>query len=282
MASRLPDSSAVARLAALRMLEEERQKAQIAQQLVTALQQVAQQQQSANNNPFPSLLQQQQQQNLQALASISSLLNRNNNVNLLNQLSTAPALDPILAQLLLQGTHADPPSTSLMSPPTPLSHSASPTSILDNATASDQAAVAILSRKRKGRSGTFPQKLHQMLSDLEAQPDLADIASFLPHGRAFCIHKPRDFCKHIMPKYFRMSRFSSFQRQLNLYEFHRINEGPDKGAYAHELFQKGRPILSTMMKRNKIKGVKKQQQHTTTTAVVHDSSSSPDDSGSEA
>lgn len=59
-----------------------------------------------------------------------------------------------------------------------------------------------------------------------------------------------------MPKYFRMSRFSSFQRQLNLYDFQRVTEGPDKGAYYHELFVQGRPILSTMMKRNKIKGIK--------------------------
>lgn len=111
--------------------------------------------------------------------------------------------------------------------------------------------------KRKGRTGSFPQKLHQILQELERQDGGAAIASFLPHGRAFAIHKPRDFVKTIMPKYFRMSRFSSFQRQLNLYDFQRITtEGPDKGAYYHELFVKDRPSLSTMMKRNKIKGMK--------------------------
>jgi HSF-type DNA-binding len=67
-------------------------------------------------------------------------------------------------------------------------------------------------RKRKGRSGTFPQKLHQMLSDLVHQEHGSDIASFLPHGRAFAIHKPREFANSVMPRYFRMSRFSSFQR----------------------------------------------------------------------
>ena len=118
-------------------------------------------------------------------------------------------------------------------------------------------------RRRKGRTGTFPQKLHQMLSDLERQEGGAEIASFLPHGRAFAIHKPREFVKHVMPKYFRMSRFSSFQRQLNLYDFQRITEGPDKGSYYHELFVQGRPILSTMMKRNKIKGVKNKNNNNT-------------------
>ena len=130
--------------------------------------------------------------------------------------------------------------------------SAAAVALLDNAAISSLPAE----RRRKGRTGTFPQKLHQMLSDLEREEGGIEIASFLPHGRAFAIHKPRDFVKHVMPKYFRMSRFSSFQRQLNLYDFQRITEGPDKGSYYHELFVQGRPILSTMMKRNKIKGVK--------------------------
>jgi hypothetical protein len=107
---------------------------------------------------------------------------------------------------------------------------------------------------RKGRTGTFPQKMHLMLADLEQEEGGREIASFLPHGRAFCIHKPKEFVKKVMPKYFRMSRFSSFQRQLNLYEFQRITEGPDKGAYYHELFLQGRPMLCTQIKRNKIKG----------------------------
>jgi hypothetical protein len=59
-------------------------------------------------------------------------------------------------------------------------------------------------RKRKGRTGTFPQKLHTMLADLERQEGGSSIASFLPHGRAFAIHKPREFQKSVMPKYFRM------------------------------------------------------------------------------
>lgn len=45
------------------------------------------------------------------------------------------------------------------------------------------------------------------------------------------------------------------QTQLNLYDFQRVTEGVDKGSYYHELFVQGRLVLSTMMKRNKIKGV---------------------------
>jgi hypothetical protein len=36
--------------------------------------------------------------------------------------------------------------------------------------------------------------------------------------------------------------------------------GPDKGSYFHSLFVHGRPILSTMMKRVKIKGIKTLQE----------------------
>jgi hypothetical protein len=106
----------------------------------------------------------------------------------------------------------------------------------------------------KGRIEPFPAKLHRMLSELEQQEGGTDIASFLAHGRAFAIHKPKKFAEEVMPKYFRMSRFSSFQRQLNLYDFQRITEGKDKGAYWHELFLYERPGLTRQMKRTKIKG----------------------------
>lgn len=81
--------------------------------------------------------------------------------------------------------------------------------------------------KRTGRSSVFPHLLHCVLADLEAH-GRTDIASFLPHGRAFMIHKPLEFEMKVMPKYFRMGHFTSFQRQLNLYEFQRITRGADK------------------------------------------------------
>lgn len=85
-------------------------------------------------------------------------------------------------------------------------------------------------RRKGGRSGKFPLKLHDMLTELERQ-GRTDIASFLPHGRGFVIHNSREFTRHVMSKYFRMSHFSSFQRQLNLYDFQRASEGPEKGSY---------------------------------------------------
>jgi hypothetical protein len=88
-----------------------------------------------------------------------------------------------------------------------------------------------------GVSEPFPQKLYRMLEEAEAN-DQEAVLSFFPHGRAFTVHKPRQFIDEIMPKYFSTNRMSSFQRQLNLYGFRRVTEGRDKGGYFHEFFLK--------------------------------------------
>ncbi len=108
-------------------------------------------------------------------------------------------------------------------------------------------------RNRGGVTVPFPEKLHQMLQYAEKN-DLTEIVSFFTHGRAFAIHKPVQFVADIMPKFFKQSRFTSFQRQVNLYGFQRLSQGPDSGGYYHELFLKGRPGLCINMKRTKVKG----------------------------
>eukprot|EP00533_Pseudo-nitzschia_delicatissima_P012656 CAMPEP_0197271198 /NCGR_PEP_ID=MMETSP1432-20130617/8215_1 /TAXON_ID=44447 /ORGANISM="Pseudo-nitzschia delicatissima, Strain UNC1205" /LENGTH=353 /DNA_ID=CAMNT_0042736595 /DNA_START=112 /DNA_END=1173 /DNA_ORIENTATION=- len=103
-------------------------------------------------------------------------------------------------------------------------------------------------RTRGGVTEPFPEKLHRMLLEIEKDGS-GHIISFFPHGRAFGIHDCDKFEEKTMPKYFKQSRLSSFQRQLNLYGFTRIVSGPDSGGYYHELFLKGRPALCTHMRR---------------------------------
>ena len=73
--------------------------------------------------------------------------------------------------------------------------------------------------KRGPRGGVydpFPIKLHRMLDQTEDE-GLDSVVSWLSHGRAFKIHKPKMFALSIMPKFFNQSKYTSFQRQLNLY-----------------------------------------------------------------
>lgn len=97
---------------------------------------------------------------------------------------------------------------------------------------------------------TFPYKLYRMLVETE-EANQSDIVSFLPHGCSFAIHQPKIFASEIMPKYFTTGRLSSFQRQLNLYNFRRIPDGPDKGGYWHENLMKDCPSLCQHILRRK-------------------------------
>ena len=82
------------------------------------------------------------------------------------------------------------------------------------------------------------------------------IVCWQPHGRAFMVHKPKDFVQEVMSHFFNQTKYASFQRQLNLYGFSRLTHGPDKGAYYHNCFVRGNRHLCKGMIRQKIKGTK--------------------------
>ncbi len=126
--------------------------------------------------------------------------------------------------------------------------------------------IGFVRKKTGGVTKPFPEKLHEMLT-IESMPqtDSSVIVSWLPHGRAFIVRKPKQFTTQIMPKYFRQTKLTSFQRQLNLYGFRRITQGPDAGAYYHELFLMGRPQLCMRMVRQKVKGTGHKQPTDVTT-----------------
>lgn len=107
-------------------------------------------------------------------------------------------------------------------------------------------------KKTGGVSQPFPDKLMNMLDrETATHPD---VVTWCPHGRAFVVKKPKVFTAEVMINYFRQSKLTSFQRQLNLYGFRRITQGLDTGAYYHELFLRGRPDLTSKMVRQKVKG----------------------------
>ena len=106
-----------------------------------------------------------------------------------------------------------------------------------------------------GRRRTFPLRLHTLLSDVEVRGQ-TDIVSWQPHGRSFAVHKTDEFVRKLLPSYFQQTKWSSFQRQLNLYSFERISQGPDRGSYYHSNFLRGQPNLCLSIARTKVKGTK--------------------------
>lgn len=109
--------------------------------------------------------------------------------------------------------------------------------------------------KKVGATPKFPLKLHEMLNDVEDKGK-ASVVSWQPHGRCFVVHLPTQFVNDILPLYFKHSKLTSFQRQLNLYGFRRLSCGPDKGGYYHDLFLRGKIHLCRRLFRVKVKGTK--------------------------
>jgi len=154
-----------------------------------------------------------------------------------------------------------------------------------------QAAEAAAANRRGPRGGVvvpFPERLYDMLRDADPL-GFDDVVSWQPHGRCFIIHDPKRFVDDVMPRYFRQSKLTSFQRQVNLYgyvhvlvvsiclllcllgigpllltqthpfpsclsRFRRLTAGRDKGGYYHELFLRGRSDLFKRMVRIRVKG----------------------------
>lgn len=100
----------------------------------------------------------------------------------------------------------------------------------------------------------FPLILHTILEHANNQ-DYDTIISWRHHGRAFQVHDPKRFTDVVMPHFFRQKNYSSFQRQLSLYNFNRITgiNHPDNGCYYHEMFLRGLPHLCFQMHRERAK-----------------------------
>lgn len=77
----------------------------------------------------------------------------------------------------------------------------------------------------------FPTRLHHILSD----ETYASIISWLPNSKAWKLHDPERFETEIIPGHFKLTKLSSFTRQVNGWGFQRITQGKDKGGFYHEV-----------------------------------------------
>lgn len=116
-----------------------------------------------------------------------------------------------------------------------------------------QAPITAYQALNSGRNhNAFPYRLYEMLQLVESD-GLDHIVSWQPHGRCFVVHKPEEFTA-ILPRYFKLSKIASFQRQLNLYGFQRLTKGLDRGGYYNECFLRGKEFLLDNLQRVKVKG----------------------------
>ena len=65
------------------------------------------------------------------------------------------------------------------------------------------------------------------------------IISWASTGTSFLITRIPDFTTLVLPQYFRHKNFSSFVRQLNMYDFHKERDTGDIQVYAHPCFIRG-------------------------------------------
>jgi hypothetical protein len=75
---------------------------------------------------------------------------------------------------------------------------------------------------------SFPGRLFTMLSDSDKE-SFEDVVCWILEGAAFKVHKQDQFVETILPRYFKMTKYNSFTRQLHAYEFTWIKKGQQRG-----------------------------------------------------
>ncbi|CAM9817333.1 unnamed protein product, partial [Phaeothamnion confervicola] len=86
---------------------------------------------------------------------------------------------------------------------------------------------------KRGAPSTFLSHLVDML-----QVESPDIIAWTEDGCGFTIFDMERFTNEVCPRHFKHGKFSSFQRQLNLYGFHKMGRTPDAGTYTHPQFRR--------------------------------------------
>ncbi|KAK4749408.1 hypothetical protein SAY87_026857 [Trapa incisa] len=91
----------------------------------------------------------------------------------------------------------------------------------------------------------FLTKTYEMVDDRCTD----EIVSWSDGGATFVVRNTADFCRDLLPNYFKHNNFSSFVRQLNTYGFRKI--APDKWEFVNENFKRGHRDLLAEIRRRK-------------------------------
>ena len=91
-----------------------------------------------------------------------------------------------------------------------------------------------MKRKLYKKLNSFLCKTFEMISDESCD----HIVSWTEDGTAFEIKDLPAFCGEVLPSFFKHKNFSSFVRQLNMYDFHKLRDS-ESHIFSHHLFLRG-------------------------------------------
>ena len=101
------------------------------------------------------------------------------------------------------------------------------------------------SENKKEDSPNFLLKLYTILET----PEYQNIIHWSDNGKYFIVQNLHDFTENILNKYYKHNNYSSFVRQLNMYDFHKKRSNQNEHIFQHKLFTKGQKDLIPTIKR---------------------------------
>ncbi|KAJ6451234.1 HSF-type DNA-binding-domain-containing protein [Mycena vitilis] len=122
----------------------------------------------------------------------------------------------------------------------------------------------------------FVKKLYMILEDNQNH----DIIAWGPQGDRFTVKNPTELANSVLPRAFKHSNFSSFVRQLNKYDFHKLKSLDDDPydketwTFRHRRFRAGDRTALQSIKR-KLPGRHKSGAHQSSSTVFDSSGSAP-------
>jgi hypothetical protein len=87
---------------------------------------------------------------------------------------------------------------------------------------------------KKSEMANFLLKLYQILETDEYN----HLIEWGENGKYFVVKNLNEFTDKICPKFFKHNNFSSFVRQLNMYDFHK-KRNADQNIFSHKSFIRG-------------------------------------------
>ena len=116
---------------------------------------------------------------------------------------------------------------------------------IDSNNKKETSEIHVEKYKKKSEYPNFLLKLYQILENKEYK----EIIEWSEDGKYFIIKNLHDFTENILPKYYKHNNYSSFIRQLNMYDFHKRKGNPNEHIFEHKNFIKDRKDLLKLIKR---------------------------------